>query len=447
MKKELDIQQKISLITKIEKSINTHSLQCEGICIWPIVQNILICNITQGNKTSTNHSDMLIGLSAGKLNIKRKIASIMWNILSRFRLRKKVDDLLILRDNELKVGSGNEMFYPHLKNWNKLNKNRTRATLEINSSEFQFLRKSSSIRQRDISFTGLEPFIQICKELEVSIDHKWIHDNVREVFAIKEAFEKYFSRVSKPKCIYFACYFDLYSFGASLAASSLNINSIEIQHGQQGRYNPFYHFLGIDIGKFALLPDFIWIWGKETQKKFIDKLRAPISGNLYLPGSQRNQAASSDILYALQPCDDPVPAFLLEVIKKSDKTWYFRLHPRMLKDIEWYKEEYSSFPNIEFILANSLELFSLIDKVETVVTKWSTVIYEGVYLGRRGIVISQYGRELMHEDIERGNLFFADDVEQFFHCLSQENIKDLSHFFCDDKKMIEEEIKRSQSAS
>ena len=95
---------------------------------------------------------------------------------------------------------------------------------------------------------------------------------------VKETYTLLFSYYLKPQRCIFTVYFDLKNLALSSAATELQIETIEIQHGQQGDINPYYKYLAQNISTHKLLPQYLWTWGERTQNKFNSITRAPYCG-------------------------------------------------------------------------------------------------------------------------------------------------------------------------
>lgn len=449
------MKEKTSLILKIEQELEVSHFKCNGVKIWPLIFNLIIqydfieSQIDVGRKNVTE-------ITFDENRIKRKVLWFGWRLFSKIIsfFSQKKDDLIILKNDEMrKTRSG--LSFQHLSAFELKCSGRKLGILKIDSLEnksriFQALKRVSRSQIKELELQGLSELEDFLALKNLKFDSQLLISTLRETFSYALAYEEFFKYVVKTKNVYFTVFYHLDSFALSIAASNLGIRKIELQHGQQGVGSTYYSFLAKNIGAFSLLPDCIWVWGNQTKLNYPKSESAFVSGNLYLPDMDNlplGDHLSNDVLYALQPIgDQEFPPFLLETIKKSTNKWYIRLHPKHLGRLDEYKERFKSYANVDFEVANSLDLYSLIGQVKFVITNWSTVVYEAIYFRKIGIIINSRGKEMMGKDIVEGRLLYADCAELLNLALSSNSKIDgrSEHFFCSDSEFINSEIKRSR---
>jgi hypothetical protein len=288
------------------------------------------------------------------------------------------------------------------------------------------------------------------RKIKLRFSEEGFKERLEEITSLASVFEKLFEK-SKAKAVFFSVYFKKVNFAASLACRKLSIKCIEIQHGQQGKYNPQNNgFARIPPGGYELLPTHFWAWGEESVAYKNDLCevsshKAFAGGNPWLNAwlytkqfsdNETEEATNSkpQILLALQPLPEPLPRFLLDVISstKGKFSWRVRLHPHMIgrmQEIENILRHLDA--DIEIRLATQMPLYSLLKRSEFVITMWSTVAYEALYFGARPVIIHPNGQEIMREYIEKGFFDCALDQEVLLSCLLNKNgnqPKELPHF-------------------
>ena len=106
-----------------------------------------------------------------------------------------------------------------------------------------------------------------------------------------------------------------------------------------------------------------------------------------------------------------------------------------------YKEKFSDFSHVEVEKSTNMSLFDLFYEVDTVITQWSSVVSEGTYFGLKGIVIGEYGKELMKSEIEEKTLLHASNSSELNNCLQNTFIRSSNKTICIDKKKNTENLK------
>ncbi len=243
-----------------------------------------------------------------------------------------------------------------------------------------------------------------------------------------------FLKKNRPQAMGFVAYFSDMVLPFILAAHKLKIPSVELQHGIWSFNNRFGR---LPAGSYELIPDYYWCWGISSRRELDSLAHHPmhkviVAGfpwlNLWsgekseflsrsekLYDSHLFHANKKNILIALQPEKEPFPRHLVELMQKNQGNffWWVRLHPFMKNR----KNELTDFldkkgiENYDLIHATTWPLYYILNKVDAVLTMWSTVAYEAVAFQKTAIVLHPMGKEFMQSQIEKGIIFYAENIK------------------------------------
>jgi len=258
-------------------------------------------------------------------------------------------------------------------------------------------------------------------------EHGHIANNVYKSeieFEIKTKTFIHFLKIVNPKCIWAYCYYDNTTMALLKAANTLNINNAEYQHSIQ----PDEHF---GYGKWPEIdsykncfPENFWVWQQSDK----DRLIRNFSGNKYQPNvicggniysiqqkeaivSQQSENLAKGILICLQ--GSWIPEYLEKIIEEDQEyVWYFRLHPRYSEDKLQLTKLLEKIPKkVNMDDANSLSLFELFRKVNTLITPSSGAALESKGFAIKVIITDGFGLSAYKTEIEEGEFYYCTDKE------------------------------------
>lgn len=240
----------------------------------------------------------------------------------------------------------------------------------------------------------------------------------------------HFLKIVNPKFIWTYCFYDNSTMALIKAANILNISNAEYQHSIQ----PDEHF---GYGKWPEIdsykncfPENFWVWQQSDK----DRLIRNFSGNKYQPNvifggniyslqqkeiivSQQLENSTKSILICLQ--GSWIPEYLEKIIEEDkDHMWYFRLHPRYSEDKLQLTKLSEKMPNkVNIEDGNSLTLFELFRKVNTLITPSSGAALEAKGFGIKIIITDGFGLSAYKTEIEEGEFYYCTDKETMFNLL------------------------------
>lgn len=262
-------------------------------------------------------------------------------------------------------------------------------------------------------------------------------ETIIDEFLQVEVLAEYYSDIldrTQPKAIFYECFFSIENMAFNLAARGRKIQTVDIQHGQQGKYHGLYTYWNTAPQmNYELLPNTYWVWGEQSKinlAKWQSKSnsRIVIGGNMWVQKWKNSNTADEEefrgltsgeknrcILFSLQPLPDPVPRFVLNAIKNSPKDWdwVFRFHPNM--DDNMRKEVCELLENTGVAnrvgIDSGTDLYGLLSRSFHHITGYSSVAYEAVLFGVPTTIVSKKGAELFDKEIGDGCFFYSDSAE------------------------------------
>ena len=270
----------------------------------------------------------------------------------------------------------------------------------------------------------------------VQLEERHIVLQARRLAAYGEILTAWLARL-RPKAAFVVCYYDPISMALVEGCKRLQISTVDIQHGKQGKYHGLYtHWTKIPDDGYELLPDFFWSWGWES-KSNIERWypqgcrhhRPVVGGNRWLAMWRHRDLDEADpssmafyeslkgfkkvILVTLQPGQDPLPLFLMDAMGESPDEWLWliRLHPLSRGLAEWISVTLKErgIANFEIHWATLLPLYALLRRVTHHITCWSSVCYETLPFRVPTTIVDPTGLELYEEYIRRGIFGYAEN--------------------------------------
>lgn len=162
--------------------------------------------------------------------------------------------------------------------------------------------------------------------------------------------KKLFSRTPSIKKVYVTSWYFPDMMGLISAAKELGLETTDLQHGQQGKYQIMYSWWSkIPSDGYGLIPDRFWCWGQQSVNHIMNvnnntKMHQAFVGgypwidfykrHLQKPSDSRSADNSREVLFTLQPPSgehlEPIPDFILDFLtldKHQSVVFNFRCHP------------------------------------------------------------------------------------------------------------------------
>lgn len=298
-------------------------------------------------------------------------------------------------------------------------------------------------------FSALQEAISSVYGFEM--DERVIVKNMYEAFQYAEVCTDCIERIGVEIALT-TYYYNPVGMGLALACKKTCIPLVDYQHGKQGKYHGMYsHMTHAPEQGYAMLPDCFWTWGEESRdniQKWLPEnsaIKVVVGGNVHMArwkaGLDAEDAPSGKaldeyvcdrqvVVMSMQKIEDPLPESLMRAIKESPDSWLWllRCHPLhtelyspMLDALE------ARYPSkVEWRLASSVNLFSLLERADHHVTCWSSVCYEALSFGIKTTLIKPVGKKLYEEYVQQGLFDYAESgkkmlerIQAGFHGVKQ----------------------------
>ena len=240
----------------------------------------------------------------------------------------------------------------------------------------------------------------------------------------------------RPSAILLVCYYDEQKFGLIHAARRFGVPIVDIQHGSQGQNHIMYHHWNEHVvDGFSTLPSVFWCWSNYWStrlKKSLDHLSTGFTvtsaghfwfdklSEITLPRMHYAKLSIPEgrpiALFAVQPANfEDTVRFLREAMDADpERFWMIRLHPRMVADLRRFLEELEGYEEqYDIVDATRMQLSEAVALVEVVVSFWSTVLLDALYMGKPAVVVHPNGEITFRDLIEQGCLPYAETPEDF----------------------------------
>ena len=429
------------LIKKTERQELTHLRSC-NLYLWPLLRYQIVSaawnedavdnHLTHEELAQGNAS--LFSLSFVK-KIKFKIMALKEMVILKRSLKKVATSHLFFYRQEECMADANGIFVSNIGEGAKLLFNDIGLRLNsVNLDDydiskalsFEFYLLRGKVYEQLLEDKIYKKLLTMLTQHEkdcLRIDFQWIIDDITTILAYKKIFTKLLKSM-KAKKIFYTVFYHPRSLALALAAHELKITSTEIQHGLDGEVNALemeYNY--IPKNGYEMLPDIFWQWGEISQKRkqcfkdFAKILNLGHPGNYYqIQKASFMSNFSKDkrhIVYALQPVEDPVPQFILDAIKDPSLKhyqWHFRLHPRMVTELQSYVDLYEHLENVSVLEATDAFMGNLLHSCDVVISKTSTVLLEGLSFNKLPIAIHPNALDMYRSEIENGKIHYANSL-------------------------------------
>ncbi len=258
---------------------------------------------------------------------------------------------------------------------------------------------------------------------------------LRSVEAMRRVYEGWFERAGT-RLVLIDCWYDSPSVAAILAARSLGVHALDIQHGIQGAAH--YAYSGWALRhrpeQLCAFPSGFWVWGArdaaalfDNNGPFLDANRVFTAGYLWLnewlaPGNRvlldcdaaaaRLVAESRrTILVTLQDPRHVEEAFQLASEGPADWLWLLRVHRGWREkgsDVE-LEATRRGLPRVLSVQPTMLPLYALLRHVDVHVTWASTCAVEAAAFGVPTVLLDEAARSIFQDYISQGIMTVANE--------------------------------------
>lgn len=266
----------------------------------------------------------------------------------------------------------------------------------------------------------------LCKDYNFSNLYNWFN----QVDESKQIALSIFN-VVKPKIFVQYCYYSSIKFGYFLAANSLNITTVDYQHGIQNKYHFAYgSFSNVPKSGYQLLPKEFWVYSKNEELNLLNSFsetthKIKVIGNAWIDFWKQNKTDSvhlnwitdiknnkkTIILFTISSYLLDSNHFFWSFLKQcpSHLFFLFRLHPGHL----YLKEKLENnlkqinFFNYNISEATSTELYDILENTNIHITQNSTVAEEALMFNIKTILIDKNCECYFENYISQNEMYLA----------------------------------------
>ena len=444
------------LIVKVESMVDTDSFTFNGLNTWPILRKILWTKLTSShNKNKIQKRNYLIDTY---IFIKRFISLIyclfkktkykddsekifisrpvyLQQLQTKKYFDKIVDPIIESSEKNYKftkyyfqdIPKGKQLVY----NYFTLHHCNPLRLIKISSQQKELIHAISILTKID----SLE--LNQCYKNELKSFMGWY-------ISIKQLLKRH----KKLKEIYIACWYFTETMAVSAAASELGIDTIDIQHGKQGRYQAMYSgWTKIPEEGYSLMPDSFWCWGQPSCDHILAsspnrKNHIPfIGGYPWLEYYKNNMAPLRSnlidnkirALFTMQPPQasniERIPDFIIDFLSSSnikDVHFIFRLHPND-DGYDYCKERLKLIkPKLYSIDRGNQNLYDILRAVTHHITAYSSCCYEASQFNVPTLLYGEESKEIYEDDIKNKVFKWIDsekDCLEKWLCSSNNKLK------------------------
>jgi hypothetical protein len=427
----------INFLKNIESNYNVNDIKVNGAPIWGVLRTSFY--VRYGNK----YNGMIwSSQKAKRISYFKTLKSIFFSF---FYLFKNYNYFFLSESNERKLIDGKQ--YDKLcdgiidlfgkkkcliselpVNGNFFHKKNIHTKNFITSLLFYYIAKI--IPKPNYTIDGEDTIHRILKKYELEIDYK----KTILLFLKYQKIAIFFLKIWKPKAIFVKCYYSPLNQGFISAANSLNIKTIELQHGLISESHPSYNIF-TNLEKNTL-PQWILTNGFfekniliKTENKIYKKV-IPV-GNYYLEKIEKNNLISTElkkikkdfnriIAITLQDTvEDMTISFIKKVAAIDNKNLYLII-PRN------FSEKYKSLKeNDNILIDEKFKFYDIISHVDFHSTVYSTCAIESVYFGISNILLDfdDKSSHYFSSILEVGNFnHYIKSTSQFLNSVNRPNI-------------------------
>lgn len=269
---------------------------------------------------------------------------------------------------------------------------------------------------------------------------------IRNLFTLARLFERKITQIS-PRQVWMANYYSLSGMAMCLAATRLGVPSVDVSHGSSGELHYAYSgFEGHPRGGYPMVPNY-FLSRHVGDAKALKSLTAGsvvhhspvVIGDMAAhawranafdiatetrakltsaTGTKGSDSKKLDVLIAAQTIEQ-LPPQLVEAMKAA-RNWcrfWVRFHPIYLQNInEFRPPEGLEIPDL--VATTTLPLFSLLERIDVVVTESSSVAEDGLSWNLPAIVVHPFGQAMFQRYIDEGRMMAASTSDSIVAALS-----------------------------
>ena len=415
----MQLEEACSILVKVEQEIDVNSIKFEEICLWPLIRHCLWFSLVERGLPKTDKDEQKNGFvkltSKMIVRIVNKILRLLKSCNNNYFIDTKPTTIFFSRPVYLQKLESELLFDRIVDPLFFLSRNRGRVSkcyleslpenellyYQANNLPAVELIKKITVNQnvRDKIYeialkANLSP-----EKLSLRFDEAWLNFIKWYITGLK-----LFSKNPTINRIYVTSWYIPDMMGLITAAKLCGIETIDVQHGKQGKYQGMYSWwTKTPKDGYKLMPDRFWCWGKPSCNHIIksnnNESHEPFIGGypwldfyrkyIALPNDEyaliKDQSSyKHKVLVTLQPVqgehEEPIPDFIIEHIcsHENDKSQFnFRCHPNFKECISYCELRLKDVPSNRYkITSGESNLYDELLVSTHHITAYSSCCYE-----------------------------------------------------------------------
>lgn len=453
------------VLVTIENRIDVNTIKARGVHLWPILrlcirQQLAIDDVQQQESVNNKLTfpKKVIGLS---LRFASKIKRCVEYYLKAISHRSDSEIMFFTRPVYLQALESNLLFDRIVDPLITVLKDKeiiSKYCLGIGSKPNNLYFDVSYISPNELHFpnvtyeVSMDDFNQIAEIAGLDAKSLFLafKSSCTEYFRWYKFGKKLFSRARSLNHIYVTSWYFPDMMGLIAAAKELGVETTDLQHGQQGKYQIMYSsWSKIPPEGYSLIPDKFWCWGQQSVNHIMNlnnntkAHQAFVGGYPWIDFYKKNLQASdmpvdsnctdnnTEVLFTLQPPSVEhqvlIPDFILDFLDVEtykSVSFNFRCHPNF-KDCQKYVEARLKNISDDRYRITSSESILCNDFLTAThhITAFSSCCYEAEVFGIPTLLFGAYALEN-----------YKDEIKQGVFTWSNGSLESISNWLCSDIK-------------
>lgn len=436
----MQLKEACSILARIEQEKNVNSIILDDVLVWPLIRQCLWVELLNQGKVSTSKSpknilfDFLLLLVRMSRRVRAKLAAFSRHFL--VIPDQKVTTLFFSRPVYLQKIEGTPLFFDRIVDTLFfLSRNKEKVakfyTARWPGEELYF---PASVLRMEGQWAAADEM----KHIKVLLGDmalmaglpkdRFIHkvtQSWRQFLGWRRVARKVFLRTPRLKRVFVTSWYFPDMMGIVAAAKESGIETIDVQHGKQGKYQGMYSWwTAIPENGYQMMPDHFWCWGQPSCAHILAssqarRLHRPFVGGFPWLDFYRNFLSQEEagllkpgciVLVTLQPPvglhTEPIPDFLVEYLSSPHshgKRFIFRCHPNDRGRIDYCKQRLEGISAEIYTISDGVSnLFDALLKVTHHITAYSSCCYEADAFGVPTLLFGSDARDIYAEEIDSG---------------------------------------------
>lgn len=447
-----------TVLRRLEQEYDVNSLKVGSLLIWPLVRQQIWGRLGSSNGSSTRRS-----WSYGQLP-RKLYERALCEVRGRVNPHTNAELLILSRDAFVQeigpAGLGFDRIADPIMSLSQFRWRTEKRYFNTAPTGRAYLPAPAVQAPATLYSPDLDEHLHLIQQIylsagldpETSVEK--LKSAIRRLVAWHTFGHELFRNSSRLKTILLAAWYFPDAMGLIAAAKHYGIQTIDVQHGKQGRYQGMYSWwTSIPDSGYQVMPDLFWCWGEPSRQHILASspdrnVHKPVVGGYPWPGfyqrfvstsgtdsQQRDRrddnSGGTRILFTLQgrsgAHQEPIPDWVIDGLKSwpGEIEMRFRIHPNAKSDWDYCRKRLSSVEKERYSFSDPRrDLFGEMLWATHHITAFSSCCYEAEIFKVPTLLFGQDGQEIYSEEITSGRFSWTDGSGQSLSTwLSKEHSK------------------------